>query len=129
MKMDLKDNYLQVPIMVGGPHYSSIGSTGVPIRPINSNTFRCIQPELGSSAEWPIPHRGHMVSRGSNPSHQLSGVASCLSSNQGIWEDLVEHYSLMDNITAVSYINQKEGGGGGGGGGGGVAQCPEPCVN
>lgn len=85
------------PEMVGGPHNIPKGGNDSPTRPINNSALRCIQSGLGSSAEWPVSHRGYMVSRGSKSPHQLSGVASCLPSNQGIWEDLAEHHGLTVN--------------------------------
>ena len=83
--------------MVGGSHNSPIGSTTMSIRPNNNNTFRCIQPGLGSSVGWSVSHRGHMVPRRSNSSHKLPGVACSFPSNQGIWEDLAERNSLTAN--------------------------------
>ena len=85
------------PGMVGGSHNSPIGSTTMSIRPNSNNTFRCIQPGLGSGVEWSVSHRGHMVPRRSNSSHKLPGVACSLPSNQGIWEDLAERNSLTAN--------------------------------
>jgi len=38
--------------MVGKPLNDSNGNTDSPTRPINNSTLRCIQPGLGSSAEW-----------------------------------------------------------------------------
>ena len=58
-----------------------------------------------------IPIQGDVVSRGNNSPHKLSGVTSCLPGNQGFREVLADITVLlqMDNITAVSYINQKGG--------------------
>ena len=76
------------PGMMGGFHNSSNGSTRVHTGSLNNNTFRCIQPGLGSSSEWSVPHRGHMVC---NLQHQLLGVVSCFLSNQGFrktWQNI-----------------------------------------
>ena len=93
--------------MVANKHNSSNGGTSA----IDNCTFRCVQSGLGSSAEWPIPDRGCMVSRGGNSSHKLPRVAGCLLGNQGFWEDLAEHHSLaaLGQCHSSELHNQKGG--------------------
>jgi len=63
-----------------------------------------------------------MVSRGSNPSHKLPGVASCLPSDQGIQEDLAEPNRLTANGQCYgSELHKSEGGYG--------VQSPVPTSN
>ena len=80
--------------MVGDSHSGSRGSTNPPTRSINNSALRCFQPGLGGSPQWPIPHRGHMVSGGNCSPHQLSRVASFLPGNQSVREEMAERYSL-----------------------------------
>ena len=79
--------------MVANKHLSVDGSTGVLTRPVSSSAFRCIQSGLGNNIEWPVPHRGCVVSRGGNLPHKLPRIAGCLPGNQGFREDLAEPQS------------------------------------
>ena len=79
--------------MVANEHLSVDGGSSVLTRTVNDCAFRCIQSGLGSSIEWPAPHRGCVVAGGGNSPHQLPRVAGCLPGNQGFREDLAEHHS------------------------------------
>ena len=60
---------------------------------ISDHRVRCIQPGLGCCTGGTNPDWRSLDGRGSNASYQLSGTASSLSCDQGIWEGLKRHSS------------------------------------
>jgi len=85
------------PELVGISDSNTHGSTGVHPQSNSNSALRCIQQGLGCSTQWENADGGCMVSRGGNPSHQLSGVAGSLPCNQSIREDLEEHHSITSH--------------------------------
>ena len=83
--------------MVGSPRESSPWSTSVSSGPDTNSALRCFQQGLGSSAKCSITDGRPMVSRRGNSPHKLSRVASSLSGNQSIREDMAEHHSPTVN--------------------------------
>jgi len=95
--------------VVDGSHNNSSGSI-VPTRPINNSAFTCIKSGLGSSVEWAIPNRGMWSTE--ETSHHINYLELlaflAIKAFGKYWQNITV-LLRMDNMIAVSYINQKGG--------------------
>jgi len=74
--------------MVDCPTANSSGNTSLLTRPITNRAFRCIQPGLGSSAEWQDQNRGCVESPRINTPHQLSAAFLAIKAFRKTWQNL-----------------------------------------
>ena len=97
--------------MVANKHHSSDGGTGVLTRSIDSCTLGCIQSGLGAVLNGQS-HTGGVVSRGGNSPYKLPiellAAFLAIKAFGKTWQNITVLLRL-DNVTAVSYINQKGG--------------------
>ena len=98
------------PGMVAIPNISN-GSTSVPTRPIDNSALRCIQPRLGAvlngqshtGGVWSPEEATHYINY-----LELLGAFLAIKAFGKTWYNITVLLQL-DNITAMSYINQKGG--------------------
>jgi len=86
--------------MVGDLLNISNGNTDSPTRPINNGALRCIQPGLGSSAEWSDPHRGTWSAAHHINYLELLAAFLAIKVFGKSWENTTV-LLRMDNVTAV----------------------------
>jgi len=75
---------------------------------ITGNTLRWIHEGLECNAEQSNSHRRTLVRTGGIPSHQLLGAFLAMKAFGKTWQGITVLLCL-DNVTAVTYINQKGG--------------------
>ena len=113
----IRDNSITEPSLQGrlgvvdSPRKGSSWSTSVSPRPDSISALRCIQQGLGCSAEWLVTDRS-LWSPEEATHHinylELLAAFLALKAFGKAWQNITV-LLRMDNITAVSYINQKGG--------------------